>query len=331
MSKVSMVSSSSSSNNSASSCDSCGVSGHYSCTCPQVYKEANTLYSKPPGDPHSNRYNAGYKRPNLSYSSTNVLNPQHQQTPYQHPPPYKQQAQPAQPSLRSEVDDLKNLLFMSIFLYNSEPNLNLRQLRVFLGYGVNQKGYKCFDPLQNRMYIAMDCDFFEQSYSYTQPSPQGETVSDDLSWLIYPAMIEHDPKEQVGETIDVDFEVIVSHLQFTPVPSNEHPTEQEVTPEPFTHVPSNEHPTEQEVTPEPLIDISNDDVPSVDIPNRYELPPRSTRGVPPKRYDPEFESQSFWYPINRGNDGNLSLTVVAINTSQFPIFFQKPLKKLSGI
>ena len=46
------------------------------------------------------------------------------------------------------------------------------------------------------------------------------------------------------------------------------------------------------VTPKPVIDISNDDVPSVDIPSRYELPPRSTRDVPPKRYDPEFESHN---------------------------------------
>ena len=62
-------------------------------------------------------------------------------------------------------------------------------------------------------------------------------------------MIDPNLKEQVGETTDVVSEVIVSLLQFTPVPSNEHPTE-------------------QEVTREPLIDISNEDVPSVDIPNK---------------------------------------------------------------
>ena len=144
----------------------------------------------------------------------------------------------------------------------------------------------------------MDCDFFEQSYYYTQPSPQGETVNDDLSWLIYPVMIDQDPKEQVGETTDIVSEAIVSPLQFIPVPSDEHPTE-------------------QEVTPEPIIDTSNDDAPSVDIPSRYELPPRSTRGVPPKRYDPEFESQHSRYPTNRGNDGNLSQTTIAFNISLY--------------
>ena len=37
---------------------------------------------------------------------------------------------------------------------------------ICLGYGVNQKGCKCFDPLHNWMYTTMDCDFFEQSYYY---------------------------------------------------------------------------------------------------------------------------------------------------------------------
>ena len=60
----------------------------------------------------------------------------------------------------------------------------------------------------------MDCDFFEHSYYYTQPGPQGEMTSDDLSWLVHvvmtdPVVIEStDPKEQVGETIDVVSNII---------------------------------------------------------------------------------------------------------------------------
>ena len=86
------------------------------------------------------------------------------------------------------------------------------------------------------MYTTMDYDFFEQSYYYTQPGPQGETISDDLSWLICPIIIESDPKEQVGETTDVVSEVIVSLLQFTLIPSDEHPTEQEVNPKPLIDI-----------------------------------------------------------------------------------------------
>ena len=52
---------------------------------------------------------------------------------------------------------------------------------VFLGYRVNQKGYQCYDSITKRMYTTMNCDFFKQSYYYTQPGPQGEKDNDDLS------------------------------------------------------------------------------------------------------------------------------------------------------
>ena len=73
------------------------------------------------------------------------------------------------------------------------------------------------------MYTTMDYDIFEQSYYFTQLG-QGETVSDDLEWLIHPVMIYLDPKEQVDETTDVVSKVIVSLLQSTSSPSDEHPT-----------------------------------------------------------------------------------------------------------
>ena len=94
---------------------------------------------------------------------------------------------------------------------------------VFIGYGVNQKGYRCFDPIHNKLYTTMDRDFFESSYYYPQLSPQGETMSgDDLSWLTYSITINldpviyHDPTEQVGNLTAVATEDIVHPpLQFT--------------------------------------------------------------------------------------------------------------------
>ena len=74
----------------------------------------------------------------------------------------------------------------------------------------------------------MDCDFFEQSYYYSQYGPQGDIVNDDLSRLIYHVMIDQDPKEQVGETTNVVSEVIVSPLQPILVLSDGHPKPQEV-------------------------------------------------------------------------------------------------------
>ncbi|XP_041998275.1 uncharacterized protein LOC121748122 [Salvia splendens] len=59
---------------------------------------------------------------------------------------------------------------------------------VFLGYGKNQKGYRCYDPLTDRMYTTMNCDFVESEYFYSQSSGQGGSESensgcDALNWL----------------------------------------------------------------------------------------------------------------------------------------------------
>jgi Integrase core domain len=35
---------------------------------------------------------------------------------------------------------------------------------VFLGYGTNQKGYRCHNPITNRTYVTMDVDFLEDSH-----------------------------------------------------------------------------------------------------------------------------------------------------------------------
>ncbi|XP_057529747.1 uncharacterized protein LOC130808284 [Amaranthus tricolor] len=49
----------------------------------------------------------------------------------------------------------------------------------------------------------MDCDFFEQSYYYSQPDPQGERASNDLSWLIcLVVFISGYPAFRVPENLD---------------------------------------------------------------------------------------------------------------------------------
>ena len=106
------------------------------------------------------------------------------------------------------------------------------------------------------------------------------------SWLIYPVVNYLFPKEQVGKTTEVVSEVIVSPLLTSPI--LEHPVPQkEVIPKPQeTVIP------QEEVIPEPQEnpDTNLDHVASVDVPNRYELPPKSTRGILLRRYDPEFEA-----------------------------------------
>ena len=71
------------------------------------------------------------------------------------------------------------------------------------------------------------------------------------------------PKVQVPGTTDVFSEDIVSPLQSDLVPSDEHPCSPEVFSEPVHTIDNN------------LVDLA-----LVSMPNRYELPLRSTRGVP---------------------------------------------------
>ena len=61
---------------------------------------------------------------------------------------------------------------------------------VFVGYGVSPKGYRCFDPVHDKMYITMDCEFFEESYYFSQLGPQGESVGNDLNWPTYPVRMD---------------------------------------------------------------------------------------------------------------------------------------------
>ena len=113
---------------------------------------------------------------------------------------------------------------------------------------------------------------------------------DELSWLTYSIVISanpiigHDPTEQVGNPTAVATEDIVHSPPQTTLVLFEAFEEQ----------------SKQEIIPKPLIDIANDVVPNVESPRRYELPPRSTRGIPPPRsrrgipprsYNPKFEAQ----------------------------------------
>lgn len=149
---------------------------------------------------------------------------------------------------------------------------------LFIGYGVNQKGYHCFDPFQNKIYTTIDCEFFEDTYYYTMHSPNREMVSNDLSWLTHPIVIDFDLKEQVDTPIVVATEeMVLFSPQTTPIlsdPSKESPGIEE-------HL---------EVHSELDLEITNDILVVYEA-CRYELPRRSTRRVPSKRYDPEYEAQ----------------------------------------
>ncbi|PRQ47582.1 putative RNA-directed DNA polymerase [Rosa chinensis] len=60
---------------------------------------------------------------------------------------------------------------------NQRSKLDARALKcVFVGYGVNQKGYKCFHPPTQKVFVTMDVTFYEDAcyFSPINPSLQGE-------------------------------------------------------------------------------------------------------------------------------------------------------------
>ena len=61
-------------------------------------------------------------------------------------------------------------------------------------------------------------------------------------------------------------------------------------------------------------------VANVDIPNRYELPPRSTSGIFSRRYDLDYEALRSKYIVNTDNNEALSQTTVAFNTFLYSSF-----------
>lgn len=72
----------------------------------------------------------------------------------------------------------------------------------------------------------------------------------------------------------------------------------------------------------PIIDSpipSNPNHTQVESPNhRYVLPPRKNRGVPSRRYEPEYSPRSYKYPIPKAMEG-LSATAKAFQTSLYSV------------
>ena len=193
---------------------------------------------------------------------------------------------------------------------------------VFVGYGVNQQGYRCYSLNKRHMYTTMNCDFLETEYFYnTQHTGQGEKVYDDtLSWIKWMPSSEE-----------------INHGAQTTSQS----TSQSTSPEDSTT--NNDPPNlasevsnsqTQEHVDSPIISDSStncethEHVETPDLPNhaaeqessqveqaRYVLPPRSNRGVPPKRYSPEKEARSSRYPMANMAAGNLSPEAQAFATS----------------
>uniref|UniRef100_A0A803LEC5 Uncharacterized protein n=1 Tax=Chenopodium quinoa TaxID=63459 RepID=A0A803LEC5_CHEQI len=137
-----------------------------------------------------------------------------------------------------------------------------------------------------------------------------------------------DPITQVGNTADVAPETSVSSPPSTSIPSNEHPS--------LTPVLSDEHSPDNSPVEVTSKNSETDNVPetnnfSSDVAlDRYQLPPRSTRGIPPRRYDPKYESQQSRYPVEKISNENLSSMAIAFSASLYSSDIPKTVEDALG-
>lgn len=150
---------------------------------------------------------------------------------------------------------------------------------VFVGYGINQKGYRCFDPSSRKIITTMNCNFLESEFFYTTHlGRQGENSDitsssdlDNLSWLVSkPNDSNEDPLETPA----------VATAEHTSPPESPKSTPitfstpiSEVTPE---------TPISEDITPTNTAEVEEEDNTIDGDSGRYILPPRINRGVPPK-------------------------------------------------
>ena len=70
------------------------------------------------------------------------------------------------------------------FVHNHDSRRTKLDLKahkcIFVGYSINQRGYKCFDPVFRKMFVSMDVTFFEGQSYYNDSHLQGENNSEDV-------------------------------------------------------------------------------------------------------------------------------------------------------
>ncbi|XP_076894743.1 uncharacterized protein LOC143547130 [Bidens hawaiensis] len=189
---------------------------------------------------------------------------------------------------------------------------------VFVGYGVNQQGYRCYSPNKRHMYTTMNCDFLKTEYFYnTQHTGQGENEYDDtLSWIKWMPSLEginHEAQTTSQSTSPEDSTTNNDPPNLASKVSNSQTQEHVDSPiisDSSTNCETHEH-VETPDLPNHVAEEESSQVEQA----RYVLPLRSNRGVPPKRYSPEKEAQSSRYPMANVAAGNLSSEAKAFVTS----------------
>ncbi|XP_071728976.1 uncharacterized protein [Rutidosis leptorrhynchoides] len=167
---------------------------------------------------------------------------------------------------------------------------------VMVGYGINQKGCRCYSPRKHHVFTTMNCNFIETEYFYnTHLTSEGKKEDNDtLSWISW---------------IPKSDNVQISN----PNPESPNPSPELPNPDPVPNSnpelpnPSPESPTiDQNETSSNNEQGGQNTSTSAENTERYVLPQRTNRGIPPKRYSPERKAQRSRYPMANIAQGNLS-------------------------
>ncbi|XP_057962224.1 uncharacterized protein LOC131153781 [Malania oleifera] len=164
---------------------------------------------------------------------------------------------------------------------NQRTKLDLCACRcLFLGYGVHQKGYRCYDPTTRRLY--------------------GEIHNEELNWFQHEAPNEFDwlapnegPREHEGQAGPNDNLGIVN-CEAEIYRTAEHATSETEPISPPSEVPAESSPQNTPEVRNVITTLHTDDI---DASVGYVLPHRYNRGKPPNRCSPDIKERRSRYPI----------------------------------
>ncbi|XP_024187552.2 uncharacterized protein LOC112192448 isoform X2 [Rosa chinensis] len=229
-----------------------------------------------------------------------------------------------------------------VHLYkNQRTKLDARALKcVFVGYGSHQKGYKCYHPQSQKFYVTMDVTFSEDVCYFLPPvtpskgekscyyedlsNRQNECLAYEFSELEDPSSnIEKENRENRGSSREEALsnvlptgqpdqsdqsagETIFDQVEDEVLPSSDGVLDNaSVSPSSSTVSPAQSSP---EVCPNPS--LSKSPFVSGSVPTKT-LPSRSTRGQPPKHYEPTLSAKTKYPVANYVSTHRLSKPYVA--------------------
>ncbi|KAM7499356.1 hypothetical protein LguiA_023770 [Lonicera macranthoides] len=162
---------------------------------------------------------------------------------------------------------------------------------VFVGYASSQKGYRCYHPPTQKVYVTMDVTFHEENMYFHQTELQGEHYKEIQ---LFKNITEEEINSiEVVSTLNSEFPPAAETTEIPLSPDEEisETCPNEVVPSP-SPPPSN---TNNQSSTSNIPGIEASQV-SSSIPIK-QLPNRTNRGVPKPKYDPDFTSKAK-YPMS---------------------------------